>query len=580
MSASRIISVLSRELKFFYAQRLASFGFGAAKKHCRQLYEPVMPSSVAKKFDLKIQGEAIDFSVAPDWKKDYKTGKVFPELRFGRFNTNLFFDKGDDIKFPWDMSRCCFLPVQMAEMAANGETGAAYSFLKQTTESFIDNNRYLYGVNWVCTMEVAIRASNWLFAMPLVKSELQADRNFSNKLDYSLYRHAVYIDMFTEHKDNNHDISNYAGLILLGIYFNNKKWIKKAVDGLEYEMNKQILPDGCTYELSTYYNRLNLEFFATSLYAAKLHGITLSEAYVKRLEKMFAFLTDLTEANGYMPVINDNDGGRYVIFNDGNENDFSYINNLYNKLFEPQLKSGVQDVNALFLSLPEITRIKAVVPEKKAVSEYQNSKFYKLSNDVFTVVVSAAGLDAIHKQGHKHIDAGSVYIGINGKPAFIDPGTSSYTRSLKRRNQERSIGTHNTAVPTAKIDKYTCNGGYWGKLPGYPSIAVNDFSSSAMSLSMEFDGVSLARNIAVGNDRLEITDVSEGQDISAFFHTDIPFSQNGDTLVFNGFSLNSNGGQIKVEDFNYADNYGKLDNKAYKITIQGNSTIKTTITRS
>jgi len=580
MPLKRVISVLSRELKFFYAQRLASFGFASAKKRCRQLFEPVMPLQTANTaFDLKIHGLEMDFFKDIDWQKDHKTGKVFPKLKFGKFNTNLFFDKGDDIKFPWDLSRCAFLPPLTAKMASEGKTADAYTFFRNTVESFIDNNKFLYGVNWVCTMEVAIRASNWLFAMPFIKRELEADSAFSDKVNFSLYMHAMYIDLFTEDKNNNHDISNYAGLLLLGIYFDSGKWIKKAIDGLEYEINKQILPDGCTYELSTYYNRLDLEFFATSYYMGKLHGHSFSKLYTERLHQMFSFSFGMMEEKGYMPIINDNDGGRYVIFNDGNENDFSYLYSFYNKIFDGAV-AGVDKANVLFRSMPQVVRAQAGTLKKEHNVAYANSKFYKLGDGNFSVVASAAGSADIKKPGHKHIDAGSVYIGINGRPVFVDPGTSSYTRSLVQRNKERSIAAHNCAVPSSKIGTYTSNGGYWGKLPAYPAVSVTGFEAGTIAISMDFDGVPLSRKIEVEGNSITMSDVSEGEDLSVFFHSVQPFTQKGNVLLFDGFTFEAEGGEITVEDFNYAENYGQLDNKAYKIIIQGNSIIKTTITRS
>ncbi|RZJ76848.1 MAG: hypothetical protein EOO45_00670 [Flavobacterium sp.] len=574
----RVVSIFKREAKLFYAKQLPAIKFKFSPEKYRDIYSVSNGERAVKPYSFKIHNLEVNPFSKIDWKKDYVSGTVFPDLRFGKFNTNLFFDKGADIKFPWDLSRCNFIPPMVSNLCAEGKTDEAYQLFKNTIESFINDNKFLYGVNWICTMEVSIRASNWLFAIPYFKQELAQDKEFSKKLHLSLFNHASYIDLFTEHKNNNHDISNYAGLILLGIYFGNEGWIKKAVDGLEHEMNLQIFEDGSCYELSTYYHRLDTEFFATSFYFGQLHNIKFSAAYIERLRKMFGFMFDLMEADGYMPMLNDNDGGRFVVFNDGSENDFSYLKNFYNKLFSHPVLADADSGNQLFNNLPEVVKIASPVLIDNNPVKYENSKFYKFSDSGFNVIVSGAEIRQIKKQGHKHVDPGAVYISIDRKPTFLDLGTSSYTRSLEQRNIDRSISSHNTVVPTGLIKKYTTKSGYWGKLPAYPEIDITRFEKGNFECVLDYNGEKVTRTIAITDGQLEISDVGTGS-LSAFYHTDKSFSIDGNTLLFDDFTMTVTADEISTEECIYAARYGTLTPNAIKIILKSNSAIKIQIKR-
>ncbi len=42
------------------------------------------------------------------WNRDYVSGFEFPGERFDSVNIKRFFNRGIDIKFPWELSRCYF----------------------------------------------------------------------------------------------------------------------------------------------------------------------------------------------------------------------------------------------------------------------------------------------------------------------------------------------------------------------------------------------------------------------------------------------------------------------------------------
>jgi len=70
------------------------------------------------------------------------------------------------------------------------------------------------------------------------------------------------------HIRGNHYLSDIAGLIYLGIFFQEtkegKKWLEKGVSALEEEMEFQVYPDGVGFKGSISYHRLVTELFLSA----------------------------------------------------------------------------------------------------------------------------------------------------------------------------------------------------------------------------------------------------------------------------------------------------------------------------
>ena len=68
----------------------------------------------------------------------------------------------------------------------------AEEFANQITD-WIKNNSVGFGVNWSCTMDVAIRAANWLVAKEHFSEEGLIPDNFWNEFYTSIYEHGKFI---------------------------------------------------------------------------------------------------------------------------------------------------------------------------------------------------------------------------------------------------------------------------------------------------------------------------------------------------------------------------------------------------
>lgn len=405
--------------------------------------------------EYKIFGTPIDLNNV-NWHKDYVSGFEYPKKRFDKIKISKWFNKGIDVKFPWEVSRFYFAIKLSQNYLATNKTNN-YEHFKNLFLDWIEKNPFCYGVNWVCTMEVAIRAINWIVAINIFDDVFQKDEDFKEIISKSLIQHAEYISEFPEIYENghtsNHATADYAGLLFLALtlkgYPKSKEWLKQSIEGLEQCIRYQTYEDGVNFEASIPYHRLVLEMFAYSAIVAKANNIEFSNKYYELLFKMFEYSAAYMDHNGNAPQVGDNDSGRILIFHASDEHDHSYLLDLGEHIFDYKFKSQCKKRNPDFKQwLPEIEKINVkelnVTPRETDKSiEFENGGAYFLKNENFSLMVSCFPIGQNGKGGHNHYDVGSFTLSVKGVPVIVDPGTYAYTRSRKDRDKFRNLFSHN-----------------------------------------------------------------------------------------------------------------------------------------
>jgi hypothetical protein len=316
-----------------------------------------------KKHTIKSQKiwRLIDTDYSPiDWQKDYKSGYRWSNKSWFK-SCLLVIGKvpGVDIKVPWELARFQHLP-QMAVYAHHADTEEQLKLVKEFKNQvldFIATNLGEFGVNWSCTMDVAIRAANILMAYDLFK---QIDtRGINDDIEAifasSMLEHGRFIVSHLEYASNftgNHYLSNICGLAFIAAYLEptieTNLWLAFALQELINEFKKQFYEDGSNFEASTSYHRLSTEMvlYTTTLYIGltndrkkaivdynqqnwhvipgidKLdeqeYDITtpylFPDWYFERLFKAGCFTADLLKPTNEIPQIGDNDSGRFFKF--------------------------------------------------------------------------------------------------------------------------------------------------------------------------------------------------------------------------------------------------------------------------
>lgn len=304
----------------------------------------------------------LDPGYAPiDWQLDFKSGYRWSESTWFRRIRVYGNPPGADVKVPWELGRCQHLP-QLALLHAlwKGERPADAARLSREFRNqvldFIASNPPRYGVQWACTMDVAIRVANWLVAHDLFRGAgAETDPEFELVFRRSVYEHARHIAgnlEWTESERSNHYLADLAGLGVSAAHLapspETDRWLAFVIQELVIETLAQFLPDGAGFEASTNYHRLSAELVAytaavlLALPGERLDGIARASpwqpatgprlarppsalvrdgdrgrlafppAFRERIEAAARFTLAIRRPDGRIPQFGDNDSGRFL----------------------------------------------------------------------------------------------------------------------------------------------------------------------------------------------------------------------------------------------------------------------------
>ena len=285
-----------------------------------------------------------------DWHLDFKSGYRWDpatwhmDVPFGDLG-------GVDIKVPWELSRGHHLVTLALDSVSGDGQGPDHSReISLQLLDWITANPPRFGVNWRTTMEVGIRASNWVWALSILGESPGVPPAIRWLVSKSLYQHGVHIYDHLEYQadyTSNHYLANIVGLMHIGIAFpefpESSRWLAFCLEELVSEMRRTVYPDGVNYECSTGYHRLVTEMFLHGgLLALRLtpeqrtaltpltspgsgkHPPGESEGFDPgsdtvlpawfwlRLSRMLGYVSDVTKPSGLALQFGDQDSGRFL----------------------------------------------------------------------------------------------------------------------------------------------------------------------------------------------------------------------------------------------------------------------------
>lgn len=450
--------------KFF--QRTGGKGVRIPALPCPDSFVQSAEQVCRHQFDLLGSGLK-DLGTPIDWHCDFKTGYRWDPKAFYR---DIKIPYGiADIKVPWELSRFYHAVVLGQAYRLTENHKYAQEFITQV-EDWIDHNPPLYGVNWSCTMEVAIRCCNWILGYTLMKDSPGMTDSFLIKFFKSIHQHGRYIISHLEYsKDltSNHYLSNLTGLLYIGTCFPELReaeaWRTFAIKGLKQEIAKQVYDDGCDFEASTCYHRLVLELFFFPVFLAVINHPEFTgenyretadrifdEAFTNRLYKMFEAVLYLLKPTGCMPQIGDNDNGRLHILGQRETLDMRYLLTIGAIFFnEPRFKINEYGLcpEAYWLFGEKGTTrwaaLKGLQIKDIGSHNFHNSGWYVARHNQDYLLISCGPNGQNGNGGHAHNDKLSFELCLAGRDIIIDPGTYVYTANPEWRNRFRSSDFHN-----------------------------------------------------------------------------------------------------------------------------------------
>jgi len=392
-----------------------------------------------------------------DWYLDPVRGLRFPRgVPHREWKLYEMRPKNADVKYPWELARCQHWPVLGQAFALTGDERFSDEIAHEL-DDFVEANPIGIGINFTCTMDVAIRALNWAIALELIHGSARRDRHFWKRAYSALYDTGVFVKGNLENTyevTSNHFLSNVVGLWFLGAVFSDlpagREWSAFARESLECEMTVQVLPDGADYESSVPYHRLVAELFLGSLRLADFRGDCLSASYRARVRDMVGYLASVVRPDGLMPQLGDADDGRLHVMSGygvATPQDPRHLFGPAGVMFgEPSWQAlagtrGAWEAEWWGLEWPRDD----AQPSTPASALFRDAG----------VAVMRAGRDhclfvtngVVGTKGfgnHKHNDQLSFEYHHGGVPLVVDPGSFVYTSDFDARNRFRRTSSHNT----------------------------------------------------------------------------------------------------------------------------------------
>ena len=428
-----------------------SVTISSSEKICEHIFEILGSGATSL-------GEHIDWHI--DFKADYRfdSSKYYADIHAAAY------PGGYDIKVPWELSRCQhFVWLGQSYWFTNNEK-YAQEFTIQIS-SWIQQNPPMRGVNWACTMEVAIRAVNWLWGYYFFRSSPSLTNSFKLMFFKSLLihgRHIINNLEWSETLTHNHYLSNVVGLVFLGIllpeFKEAERWRIFGLQELENEMYKQVYVDGVDFEASTCYHRLATELFLFATILASRNGHQFSSDYMQRLEKMLEVIVQITKPDGTAPHIGDSDNGRLQRLKNWPEPerewiDFRYLLAIGAVLFQRQdfaVAAGDQWEEAIWvwgkqaIEYQQRASINANAGVVPASAHFPSGGLYVMRFQHHYAIINACSNGQNGNGGHAHNDKLSFELFTQGRTWLVDPSSYIYTAEYDLRNTFRSTRYHNT----------------------------------------------------------------------------------------------------------------------------------------
>jgi heparinase II/III-like protein len=406
------------------------------------------------RFDL-LGYEGVDYGRRIDWHLDAVHGKRAPRRAWFRV-PYLDFDYVGDAKVTWELSRHQHLVTLAKGYRLTGERRYAQELFRQWYD-WHEQNPYGIGINWASSLEVAFRSLSWLWIWHLLKGCSVVPEHFSCDLGRALALNARHISRFlsTYFSPNTHLLGEGVGLFFIGTLcpelHSARRWQERGWQIVLSEAERQVRPDGMHFEQSTYYHVYAVDFFLHARILAQVNGIPVPVQFDQMIEKMLDVISGMGQA-GLVPRFGDDDGGRLF---DSRRN---RVENLVDPLAtgaalfdRPDFKAaaaGIREEAVWLLGIEGVSRFEKLPSTQRATSSFclEPSGIYVMSSSkpVQSQLVIDAGLQQASRVGHRHADALSVQLAVDGKMLLIDPGTFAYVDSASVRDWFRGTAAHNT----------------------------------------------------------------------------------------------------------------------------------------
>lgn len=469
MSVRKVLSRSPREIRFRLAQELTNFRLFALPPHLPSGLQPPPsplplfpnPAAVAASLTttpfaaecLRLADEILDHrfpmlggvletSADIRWRRDYSSQLETAPIYFRRV-PYLDATRAGDHKNIWELSRHQHLVLLAQTYLFSSRQDFLDEILRQL-ESWWADNPFQRGINWSSALEVAFRSLSWIWLYHLVGDYFPAP--FCRRFLDSLYQHGRHLapNLSYYFSPNTHLLGEAVALHAIGCLFpqfpHAGEWKQIGERVVRDQLDRQVLADGCHFELSLYYHVYALDMF---LFHALLRG--LDQTYRDKLTLMARLLDHTLGISGILPFIGDDDGGRFFHpYGDRRQFGLATLATCGAFLGHPEWIRDPQylaEQAAWWLPLEKLA-LRATRPAAQS-AQFAASGLVVMAHDDIQLIADA-GPFGPGNAGHTHADTLNVLLRCGSEQLLIDPGTYTYVGDAAWRNRFRGTAAHNT----------------------------------------------------------------------------------------------------------------------------------------
>jgi heparinase II/III-like protein len=436
-----------------------------------------------------------------DWHRDFRSGfrwdpRAFSaRLRYGD-------TPGADVKVPWELSRFQHLPALGKAYWLTGADRYAEEFVAELTH-WMDENPPEFGVNWICSMDIAIRAFNWLWGYAFFQEAPQVTTAFRRRLAGSLLAHGRHVRQHLERGadgiTSNHYLANLVGLVGLGFacpaFREAQAWREFALSETFREIERQVHPDGGDYESSIPYHRLVAEMFLAAAILCRRNGVMPPDSFHDRLRSMLDFILWYTKPNGLAPQVGDADDGRLHILADYgavDPRDHRHLLATGGAFFGRDdcfAVAGERTEEAIWLLGGLHPRQPGDATTSVPSRAFPDSGIYLMRGKGLYLLIACGAVGTQGIGNHKHNDVLSFEFQVDGQDLIVDSGSYIYTPEPAWRNHFRSTAAHNTVmVDDAEQNRFGEGSLFWLHADATPRCLAWESTSTVDRFVGEHDG--------------------------------------------------------------------------------------------
>jgi hypothetical protein len=420
-------------------------------------------AQILHRADLVLSGKmplfshpAIDFTASDRWQRDPILGIRAPDQFYGRI-PYLDSQTVGDSKFVWEPSRFGWVYWLGAASVITGHQRYEDEFCALTRD-WLARNRYPMGIHYCSSLEVAIRAYAWVWALDLFAERLSREPDLLDQLLHGLWTACRHVERTLSHyfAPNTHLLGEAFGLFACGAalpeFREAPRWRRTGTRILDREARRQLHRDGTHRELSSCYHLYTTDIYLQACAIAQQCGVPLGATAVDAARRLAARLDDFCPADFVLPQFNDCDGGRLTWFG-LRALDAAPALATAASLFgasEPR----AQPFGAQGYSVWMCPRAHPVVPAENrrdgaadtksvAGAGVHDSGIVTYRNSAGDFLAFRAGPFGYMSCGHSHDAPTSIILYLGGRAVIVDSGTGAYTQSKLIRDRFRSASGKN-----------------------------------------------------------------------------------------------------------------------------------------